>query len=280
MGFFDDMEKKGTQARPSEITGKQHGFHSYPKEFQAWHNTQYVLEKKVTMDRSTIPTGLLNSYMWKVVGDGSGFGFLTALNIVVAVIILKYNPTIIGFLLASLVFMPWLLYTAYHFVFYAKIRAQIVGPVTEECARYIVNMFYESFGAVTVALIIAFVFMFSFLESIGELTSTIYHVSEGHVLIAKAVTEPIRHSLALITNFIADMTEGPDYLLGQILFNTYFSTALFTGITAYTVVMFEKREYAKRRAEVDAEIMHETFNSGYPIEKALFVLHKWRKENE
>ena len=55
MEFLDNLDDNGGQSiRQDEINGQQHSFHSFPKEFQAWHNTQYMLEKKATIDESTI----------------------------------------------------------------------------------------------------------------------------------------------------------------------------------------------------------------------------------
>lgn len=280
MGFFDDLDKsKAAKSRPSEITGHQHMFHSFPKEFQVWHNTQYVMEKKATLDKSLIPSGLLNSYMWTTFGDGSAFGLATGLNVFIPVFILKFFPNFWGLLLAIAAFLPWVLYAAFHFIFYAKIRAQIIGEITKDCADYIAKPFYQSFIAVSVSLVLAGSFMFSILDSIGELTSALYYKSEGKILVAQSITPALREGLKNITNLIADMTTYPPGFFNKILFNHFITISLFALATYYIIKYFDTKGYNERRKEVDEEMTIEEFGTGYPIEKALYILHKWRKEN-
>ncbi len=280
MALFDDEDKKSTKQRQDEITGHQHTFHSLPKEFQVWHNTQYVMEKKINIDQSTVPQALLNNYMWKVIGDASLYGIATAINIIAVVIKIKFSPTFLGFIFSLFLLAPWLLYTAYHFSFYAKIRAQVVGPVTAQSAWYISTIFYQTFGAVAGSLVVAFMFVFSILESIADLLRRLLAVAEHKILVSPEVNDMFKSFLISTHNFIADMVNGPDDWFGQLMFNTYSATILFTGITAATIFLFERSEYKKRKAEVESEIIQEQFDSGYPIEKALYVLHKWRRENE
>lgn len=278
-GLFDRLDKEPTKTRQDEITGKAHSFHSLPKEFQVWHNTQYIMEKKVKMDKSSIPLALLNNYMWKVMGDATFYAILTAMNIVVAVIKIKLAPTFLGFLVSLLIFSPWLIYTAFHFSFYAKIRAQVVGAVTTQSAWYISTMFYQTFAAVSLALVIAFMFVFSILESIAELLKALVRVLEHKVMGTPGITSSVKEAMIWMHNFIADMVNGPDDLFGKILFNTYSATMIFTGITALTIFLFERAKYNERKEDVESEIIQEKYDSGYPIERALYTLHKWRKDN-
>jgi hypothetical protein len=275
MEFLKDMDEKGQAIRQDEINGKQHQFHSLPKEFQAWHNTQYMMEKKVFIDESTIPESLLNGYMWKAIGDGSNFGITTFFAIAFSIIKLKLAPNFWGLFIALIVFMPWLAYVVYHIIFYAKIRAQVVGKVTTNGYKYTSKIYYETFYSIVISLCIALLFIFSILDDIVVVLRDMIvslnpeSIYEGY----------LKTFLIWIYNFFIDLLSEPKDLFGKILFNTYFSTFIFLGLTLFIPYVFEKQVYNERRKIVDQEIENEEAMSGYPIENAIRKLTEWREKN-
>ena len=275
MEFLKDMDDNAQSIRQDEINGKQHQFHSLPKEFQGWHNTQYMMEKKVFIDESTVPESLLNGYMWKAIGDGSTFGITTFLTIGFSIIKLKLAPNFWGLFIALIVFMPWLAYVVYHIIFYAKIRAQVVGRVTQNGYKYTSKIYYETFYSIVVSLCIALLFIFSILDDIVVVLRDMIvalnpeGIYEGY----------LKTFLIWIYNFFIDLLTEPDDLFGKILFNTYFSTFIFLGMTLYIPYVFEKQIYNERKKVVDQEIENEEELAGYPIENAMRKLTEWRETN-
>ena len=277
MDFLEAMDNKPTSVRQEDITGDQHTFHSLPKEFQAWHNTQYMLEKRVDIDESTVPESLLNAYMWKTIYDATKYGIPTVIGIIFAVVKLKLSPNIWGLLIAFAVYIPWLLYLSYHFIFYAKIKAQVVGPVTEKCAKYTADTFYSSFAAILSSLLVAFVFTMAILEDLALLIHNLILSMDTNT---DAVSQSVRHHMISLYNTMVDLMTPPENdMFGQILFNTYFSTALFGILTVATILIFERQVYHERKKSVEQEIETEELNRGYPIDTALLLITKWRKEN-
>jgi len=278
MDLFEGMDQKATSVRQEDITGDQHTFHSLPKEFQAWHNTQYMLEKKVDIDESTVPEALLNAYMWKTVYDASKFAIPTVIGIIFSVIKLKLSPNIWGLIVSLSIYIPWLLYLAYHFIFYAKIKAQVVGPVTKKCAKFTADMFYTTFFAILSSLIVAFVFTMSILEDLALLLHNLI-MSIDSSGSSDLVMSKLKHYMIVVYNGMIDLLSPPDTLFAKILANTYFSTALFFIMTLATVFLFERQVYNERKRQVEEEIEKEELSKGYPIDTALIQIHKWREEH-
>jgi hypothetical protein len=278
MDLLDSMdEKKSTSIRQEDISGDQHTFHSLPKEFQAWHNTQYMMEKKMDIDESTIPESLLNAYMWKTIGDAAKYGIWTFIFIVGCIIELKFNPTILGLVFAFMIYVPFLSYLVYHFVFYAKIRAQVVGVVTKNAAQSTTFTFYHTFGAIVGSLLIAFIFVFSILEDIATL---FYNLASKIPAGSTGMESWLRSTFVSIYNFFVDILTGPDDLIGKLIFNTYFSVILFAAITGAAIFYFEEEVYKKRRQLVDEEMASEELAKGYPADAAMKKIKKWREDNE
>jgi len=273
MEILDDLDRDGGQnIRQDEINGKQHKFHSFPKEFQAWHNTQYMLEKKATIDESTISESALNGMMWQAIGDGVKFGLTSFIAIAFAIIKLKISPNSAGLVVALLVFIPWLSYSIYHFVFYAKIRAQVVGPLSGNGFKYTAKTFYETYFGIIVSLSIALIFVFGILGDIVLLLrDTIVGLSPKGILDGY-----LKVVLTGLHNFFVDLLTPPEDLYGSILFNTYFSTFFFLGFLVGVTYLFETMTFNKRRVIVDKEIVQERNLTGYPIDNALEKLHEWR----
>jgi len=276
MEFLDNIDDNGGQnIRQDEINGKQHSFHSFPKEFQAWHNTQYMLEKKAPIDESTIPESALNGMMWQAIGDATKFGLTSFIAILFAVLKLKLAPNLYGLAISLLIFLPWLAYSVYHFVFYAKIRAQVVGPVTTNGFSYTSKIFYETYFSIIISMCIAVLFIFGILDDIALLLrDAIVGLEPNNVWDGYFKTV-----LTHMYNFSVDLLSPPQDILGKILFNTYFEIFFFLGSLIGLTYIFEKKTYEKRREIVDKEIINEKNLTGYPIENALRKLHGWRKEN-
>lgn len=277
MEFLSNLDNGSSQnIRQDEINGKQHSFHSFPKEFQAWHNTQYMLEKKVPIDESTIPESLLNGYMWQAIGDASKFGITTFFTILFSVIKLKLAPNLFGLFISLLVFFPWLIYSVYHLVFYAKIRAQVVGPVTINGFKYTSRIYYETYFSIIVSMCVALLFILSILDDIVlVLRDSIVGLNPKDI-----IDGYLKTGLTYVYNFCVDLLNPPPTLMGKILFNTYFSTALFLGITIALSYFFEKNVYEKRKVIVEQEIINEQNIKGYPIENAIRKITKWRAEKK
>jgi hypothetical protein len=95
-----------------------------------------------------------------------------------------------------------------------------------------------------------------------------------------SVSQSIKHYLIVIYNNMVDLMTPPENdFFGQILFNTYFSTGLFTFITIAVIFLFERQVYRERKLSVEEEMRKEELGKGYPIDAALIQLHNWRKEN-
>jgi len=276
MEFLENAEGGKVQdIRQDEINGKQHYFHSFPKEFQAWHNTQYMMEKKMPIDESTVPEALLNGYMWQAMGDASVFGITSFFAIVFAVIKLKLSPTLFGLFISLLVFAPWLLYSAYHFVFYAKIRAQVVGPVTQNGYRYTSRVFYETYASIVVSMVVAFLFIMSILDDIMILIRDYILTLDP----SDMYDSWIKSSLTSLYNFLVELMTPPQDTLGKILFNEYITATIFLVLLLGTSYMFEQKVYTERKAKVEEEKEHEREITGYPIDNAFRKLRAWRAEN-
>lgn len=280
--FFDDMnnsESKGQSMKASEITGERFLFHSLPKEFQDLHTNDFILEQRGELDANKTSKAVLNGYMWQTISDASLYGVVTSIGLIFAIIKLKLAPDLFGFFITLLIYLPWLFYTIYHFTFYALIRAQVVGPVTEAIKKNTTDTFYTTFGAIVGSVTLAFLVFLSFLKDIAELLATMAVKLNDSYHISGMININIKQYLVIAHNFIADLLNGPENVLGQALFNEWISAFLFLGLTASTIYFFEKEAYEKHKEKMELEIKKAKTASGYPIESALECLWQWRKDN-
>jgi len=268
MSLMNDNDK-GQSIKSDEINGLQHFFHSYPKELQGWHNTQFMLEKKAPVDESSIPDSLLNGYMWQIIGDGTSFAILSSISLVIAILNLKFNPSFVGLFLSLLIIAPWTIYTMYHVIFYAKIRGQVVGPVTKKGYEHTSLVFYQTYGSVFFSMAIMFLYFMWILEDI---------INFIHPYVVNSSPDSaIGELLLVIYNFLVEVVTPPESLFWLVLSNTLVSTLLFFFITSLAVVWFEIKNFDIRVESVNKELAIEANISGYPIDNAIRKITAWRK---
>lgn len=272
---MNNNQAKETDVRQEEITGKQYLFHSLPKEFQIMHNIQYIMEKKTQIDSSTVPSGLLNAYMWKAIGDGTKYGIALAMAIAASVIKIKLSPNGLGLFLVFAFYLPLLFWTIYHFYFYSKIRAQVVGRVTQKTYDVTAKMFYETFSAVSSSLIIAFLYIMYILEDIAMwLHHFILSMDSKDSDVFILFIWMKKYFIKLYNLMIDLLTPPPDNLLSNLLFNTYFSTGMMVVITIIFAILFEQSFYKRHRTEVEKELKEEEEMNGYALDVALNKLRE------
>lgn len=281
--MFDEImegkSKDGQSMKATEITGERFLFHSLPKEFQDWHTTYFILEQRGDLDSNIVSKAVLNGYMWKTFADASLYGFVTGLALIAAIVKLKFSPTIWGFLISLLIYLPWLIYTIYHFSFYAYIRAQVVGPVTESGMKNTSLTFYSTFSAIVASMLLAGVVSISFLDSIHELIGALIHASKGDGINIFGYVFHIKGSLAAMHGTITELLTPRDTILGYLLGNEWIVGIMFGGLTFSTIYFFEKDRFEKHKVKMDLEVRKTKASSGYPIESALECLWEWRKKH-
>ena len=161
------IESEPVKAKQTEIDGTHYTFHSLPKEFQVWLNTHFILEKRGNMDRSTVPTSLLNAYMWLAIQDGTSKGFwLFQAAAIPAITIPLLNAVPIHFILALMISAGVVTYIAYHYVFYARLSAQVAGPVTQKAVAYTAGRFTSSLTGTFSVLTLITLPLFLFMENV------------------------------------------------------------------------------------------------------------------
>ncbi|HIP33420.1 MAG TPA: hypothetical protein EYG89_01510 [Bacteroidia bacterium] len=212
--------------------------------------------------------------MWQAIGDASKFGMTSVTLIVFSVIKLKLAPNIYGLIISLLIFMPWALYSMYHVVFYAKIRAQVVGPVTINGYKYTSKIYFDTYYSIIGSMTIAFLFLMSIIEDILVVIQDMLSNMDPESMNSSYFKE----SLVGIYNFFMDLILPPNDLFGQILFNTYFSTGLFVTLMIGMSVAFERYIYNNRKEVVEQELVNESDQTGYPIDVAKRKMEKWRSE--
>ena len=273
MQFFKDMDnkKKSAKIRQNEITGEQFYYHSLPKEFQIWHNGYYMSEKKTEIDNAVVADALLNGYMWMTIFDATKFAIPTIFLIIGIALKLRLSPDFFGLSLALIAFFPWIFFLAYHFIFYTKIRAQVVGPVTQKCSTYTAETFRRTFYAIFFSGIVAFLVVFSFLEEIALLVKQIIEFIIIHA--TSPVEKFLAQGLTYFYNLLVDIVnKQPTTTFEMIVTNVYISTALMSFVTLLAIYLFEKEEYKKRRTEVLKEVEDEESQTGYVADGALKIL--------
>lgn len=277
--IFEDMQyesDKGQKVKSNEITGDRFQFHSLPKEFQDWHNNYYIIEKNGNIDVNSISKAILNGYMWETISDGSIYAISMFFIILSAALKLALTFSVPSVIITLLLFIPLLIYVAYHFKFYANIRAQIIGPVTQASANVTSFTFYSTFGAVLSSLVIAALFMIYFAQSILQgLFSVIiqFNLSNGQDM--GKVDATIMDFLIWFHNIIVDLiyNNGPWYS------NPYFLIVFFSLLSVITIVFFEVKEYQLHRDTIVNSVEEFENEAGYPIEVAKKIMDRWREEN-
>jgi len=281
MDMLDDLSYDGDKAqkmRTDEISGDRYQFHSLPKEFQDWHNIFYQLEiADPNINTSAITKANLNAYMWLSIADATYYGMAMTFALLFSVIKLKIAFSLAGFLVSMLFFAPVLLYVGYHFVFYAVIRAQIVGALTSASSQSTTMTFYTTFYGILVSITAAFLFMVLFardmlvfvalwIKSINGPTDIPLDGYSGYGL----------DSLIFIHNIIVQLigsSEDPFYN------NIFFITIVFLSITVGIVFLIENRAYKQHKEEVDQEVYTNRKRQGYPIQHAQRLISEWREKH-
>jgi cbb3-type cytochrome oxidase subunit 3 len=274
MDFLDFDDNKSAKVRQEEITGDQHIFHSLPKELQVVHNGHYMMEKKTHIDLSTVPLATLNAYMWKVIWDATKYGIPSAILIIGSIVKLKLSPNGWGLFLSLAFIIPWALWIGYHFMFYAIIKAQVVGEATKRMAQYTADVFYSTYLSIVFSLVVAFVYIMWILEDIIMwIREKIIHLeSSGGFMSDKIVLY-----LKKLHNVLVDLIVPPEGTFNSFLFNTYTSTILLTIIFFGIVFLLERFFYKNRKQEVEEEMRLEELDKGYAFEKAMKVLEEQSK---
>lgn len=271
-------KKDGQSMKATEITGDRFLFHSLPKEFQDWHTTYFILEQRGELDGNTVSKAVFNGYMWKTFADASLFGFVTGMAIIFAILKMKSSPNLLGFGISMILYLPWLLYTIYHFTFYAYIRAQVVGPLTYNGYKNISLVFYQTFTAIVIALVLAGMVSISFLDSINDLIGALINTGNGSGVDIFGYNLQIKGWLLSTHGTITELLKGPDNFSGMVFFNEWIMGVMFLFLTFGTIFVYERDVYAKHKVKMDLEVKKAKASSGYPIESALETLWEWRKK--
>lgn len=275
--IMDDMfdnNDKGQTVKSNEITGDRFPFHSLPKEFQDWHNVYYVLEKQSPLDRNSVSKAIYNGYMWKTIMDASLYGMLMVTTILGFSIKFKVEFNILWFLISLFFAAISLSWIAYHFIFYAMIRSQVVGEVTEQSAKYTTYTFYTTFFGIATTLVIMFLFSIYFLQSLlplfFELIANIYYKHPE----SYGFMQNIKEVLIFIHNLLAKLISSS----GSYFDNIYFIT-IMAMLTSYLVIyIVETTIYKKRKLEIDFEVEKTKQAQGYAVETSQRVMKQWRKK--
>lgn len=276
--IFDDMtmeSDKGQKVKSNEITGDRFQFHSLPKEFQDWHNVYYILEKEGGLDKNIVSKAILNGYMWKTIGDGSAYGIGAAIATISAVVKWKLTPGIAGFLFTAVFYFPFMFFIAYHFIFYAMIRAQVVGTVTKESANATTYTFYATFFGVYLSLMAAFVFIIAIARDILILIFTLIHKIHGNNGNPDSYMASVENGLIWTHNKIVDLfiTSGP------LMDNIYFLSFLAVLSSILMIYWFENKYYKQHVGDIEKEVQKAKNSQGYPIESAQRLITDWRSRN-
>lgn len=275
--FFEELADpktdKGQTIKSNEITGERFPFHSLPKEFQDLHNVYYILEKQSSLDSNAISRAILNGHMWKAIGDGTAYGMIAIIATVGNIIKWKLSGFGIGLLFTVLFFIPMSFYIAYHSIFYAMIRAQIVGAVTRNLANVTANTYYVTFMAIFFAILV--VFVFSALFARDFLMLMFWGIAQMNPVEGDLIGTNIQNALIWLHNIGVELffNKGPFY--DNIFFITFLNTFLFGSI----VYLLDRKYYNKHKSETDSEVVKLKNSQGYPIETAQRLIKEWRKRN-
>jgi len=261
------------QIKSNEITGDRYPIHSLPKEFQDWHNNYYIMEKQGDIDKNVVSTANLNGYMWLALGDGSKYGMAIFFITISAIIKIKLLGS---FFLVLFLYMPILIYICYHFIFYAMIRAQIVGIVTKASANVTTFTFYTTFFGIYFSLMCVFVFILAISKDLSMfLFMTIKGINDN-IDPSDSIMLFVENKLIFIHNILVEVSAINGVSLMD---NTYFITLLFFLLSVLSVYIFESRSYKSRKLDIEKEIAKTKLEQGFPIETAQSLMTDWRKRN-
>lgn len=277
--IIDDMfdsGDKGQTVKSNEITGERFPFHSLPKEFQDWHNVYYILEKQSPLDKNSVSKAIYNGYMWKTIMDGTLYATLMVITIIGFAIKVKIEFNILWLLVSLLISAISLSWIAYHFIFYAMIRSQVVGDVTRSSAKYTTFTFYNTFFGITVAMVVMFLFCIYFLQSIlplfFELVANVYYKYPE----TYGIMQNVKDALIFIHNILSDMISTN----GSLFNNIYFITIVATIVSFFVIFIVERKVYTKRKKEIDFEVEKTKQEQGYAIETAQRIMKQFRSRKK
>ena len=277
--IFEDAEReqRSQKIKSNEITGERYAFHSLPKELQDMSNVYYIQEKEGqgSIDKNAISKANLNGYMWMCIADGTSYGLYATIVAVSGIIKWKLSGGFLGFLLSAIIYIPILFFIAYHFIYYAIIRSQVVGPITQSVANFTSYTFYMTFFSVFLAMMTVFVFVASMIKDILLLLfQTIASLSS--TVLPGSYQSKFVDMLIWLHNKLAEIFISSDYTWN----NIYFLTFITVAFSCWFIYMFESKAYKPNKIDIEQEYTNTGLRLGYPIEAAQKLFKGWREKNE
>lgn len=270
---LDSQSNKGQTIKSNEITGERFPFHSFPKEFQDMHNVYYIMEKQAKADKNSISKAVLNGHMWKAIGDGSNYGILAVIITIGNIIKWKLSGLLVGLTVTILFYLPVVFYIAYHSIFYAMIRAQIVGPVTESLAR--VTAYTYNFTSMSIFGSLMVIFVFCILFARDFLMLMFWGIFQIKPEPNDLIMNSIQNGLLWIHNIAVDLFFNNGAFYDNIFFITMVNICIIVGISYW----FDNKYYKNHNADILLEVENLKNAQRYPIETAQQLISKWRKRN-
>ena len=277
--IFEDSDKENVQLRSDEINGKQHIFHSLPKEFLTWHTLHYLNDKEGNIDPNSTPESMINANMWKALFNGSIYGFSFFIFSFIFIYFFRDTSNIFLEILYICLFLSVLFFQAVQYSWYAKIRAQGIGESSILHGKSIYNGFYSTSILTYLSLVIGFLFIYFFGQDILTLIFKLLVTWQEIVTVNNLKPDTIDlliwsfgvdiHNL-LASNIYKDLGIQKSI---PVLFG------IITGVYLLTIYMFEFIAYKTHRKKIINSIREFLFSSGYPIEKAQKTIQEWRKNN-
>lgn len=278
--MFDEMvidKEPGQTVKSNEITGKRFLYHSLPKEYQDWHNNYYIIEKQGPIDNNAVSKAILNGYKWETIKDASFYATLATVTTISAVLKMKIATGLLGFFISAIFFFPVMIYIAFHFAFYAMIRAQVIGPVTRDSAKATTFMFYSTFFGIYISLIVVFVFLMMIAEDLLVLLFMFIKSMDDMIVQGDASTIVVwtYNFLIWFHNFIVEVIDGN----GSIYSSIYFTTFVTTSLALYMFYYIENKYYETHSVDIQNDVKRTKDGQKYPIEAAQHKMKEWRAEN-
>ena len=279
--FFDDVDRqqdKTQKIKSNEITGDRYFFHSLPKEFQDMGNVYYVQEKAAqgTIDKNAISKANFNGYMWLAIGDGTAYGIYVTIAAIFAVIKWKLSEGFLGFVISGIIYIPILFFIGYHLIYYAIIRSQIIGPITQAIANFTSYTFYITFVGVFLSLMVVFVFLISFMEDLVLLLFELTAQMSATVLEGTWQAKFLNVLIWLHNKLVEIFINSNNGLFG----NIYVITAVTVVGSLLFLYWFEYSHYKPNHDDIQEQYALTGLSQGYPIELAQRITKKWRAEKE
>lgn len=275
--MFDDMavdKDHGQQVKSNEITGERFQFHSLPKEYQDWHNNYYLIEKQGPIDNNAVSKAILNGYGWKTVGDAGFYGMLATVSTVSAILKWKLAGGVFGFFISALFFLPVMIYVAFHFAYYAMIRAQIIGPVTRNSANATTFTFYITFFGSYLSLMAMFIFFIFIAEDVLILLFMLIKSMDISIASggANIIVTWTYNFLIWFHNFVVEIISGD----GSLFQSIYVLTFLLTGFSIAMIYFIEKKYFEAHSLDIQNDVKKTRNGQLYPIESAQEAMKAWR----